>query len=628
MPRYRPNSAVVASALLVSSVLFLSMVLQPARPVPVQRKPAVAAGHIVRPVAGDVQVTSVLPGGFGLVGDGVADDTAALQAWINGDKPGTASDPWNTDARRLPAGTYKVTDTLLVSSASGLVVQGDGRDVTKIKWAGPSNKPVFRLSRCTRCGLRSLALVNHSGTAVTVAAVELDTVASAVPGQISTDCRFEDLSFRQDGNLGWKYLFDVDYRLYGGTDNNNEFHKFVDVDGNNYTTAALHVFGSQAHDLLIRDCSFNGNIYGAPYGLHFEYGTYASIERCNIGYHSAWDIYGGNFLVRLDIDGWNSEQSAGGLNLTDTGTGSVSLQHVRWDGAMPAPGTSRWFADLALGDGSLTVENVKASSSGAGAGRQPRFRVTSAASVFGRGVGMTALNGTVKPPGDVPVVVTADSVDVRGIISSNGVTTNVIDSLTPDTDITRGRTAVALKAEYAVSGQGYANYAGKPAAGDTRSDLTVFDGTSWSLAFDFRADGATAGQWMLSAGLAAAGTYYDTPVAVRSTNGTEVRVEWVPQYGGAGHTSPNVTLSWPTGLTPGAWQRLLICFDADAGMLYARLNGSELSGAVGQTFPLTDPPKVAWGPVFPGRIRFQQVWDRCLSATERASLDGGKVVVP
>ena len=70
---------------------------------------------------------------LGAVGDGVADDTASLQAAFNGVKHGATV--------YLPAGTYRITDTLTLKGLPnggtlGAAMIGCGRD-TRIVWDGP-----------------------------------------------------------------------------------------------------------------------------------------------------------------------------------------------------------------------------------------------------------------------------------------------------------------------------------------------------------------------------------------------------------------------------------------------------------------------------------------------------------
>jgi sialidase-1 len=69
------------------------------------------------------------------VGDGVADDTAALQAAFNklSEKSGEANTIY------LPPGTYRITRTITVKQRDGISIIGCGR-ATRIVWDGPAGK--------------------------------------------------------------------------------------------------------------------------------------------------------------------------------------------------------------------------------------------------------------------------------------------------------------------------------------------------------------------------------------------------------------------------------------------------------------------------------------------------------
>jgi hypothetical protein len=70
------------------------------------------------------------------VGDGIADDTRAIQAALDTRTVRTAV--------YLPAGIYRITDTLtLTGSTEGALVTGDGRS-TRIVWDGPAGGRMFR----------------------------------------------------------------------------------------------------------------------------------------------------------------------------------------------------------------------------------------------------------------------------------------------------------------------------------------------------------------------------------------------------------------------------------------------------------------------------------------------------
>ncbi len=71
---------------------------------------------------------------FGAVGDGKADDTAALQKAL--DSVGTPE--LKRNAIWVPAGTYRITQTLVRTGVSGVLLIGEHPDTTVIRWDGPA----------------------------------------------------------------------------------------------------------------------------------------------------------------------------------------------------------------------------------------------------------------------------------------------------------------------------------------------------------------------------------------------------------------------------------------------------------------------------------------------------------
>ena len=72
---------------------------------------------------------------FGAVGDGKADDTAAIQKAL--DSVGTPTSKSN--ALWFPAGTYRITKTLVRTGASGVFFIGEDPKTTIIRWDGPAS---------------------------------------------------------------------------------------------------------------------------------------------------------------------------------------------------------------------------------------------------------------------------------------------------------------------------------------------------------------------------------------------------------------------------------------------------------------------------------------------------------
>jgi hypothetical protein len=80
-------------------------------------------------------------GAYGAVGDGVVDDTAALQRGLNA--LGTGGGP---AVLYLPAGTYRLTHTLVLARRRGVAVVGEDPASTTVRWDGPAGEVMLDLN--------------------------------------------------------------------------------------------------------------------------------------------------------------------------------------------------------------------------------------------------------------------------------------------------------------------------------------------------------------------------------------------------------------------------------------------------------------------------------------------------
>ena len=119
---------------------------------------AAAAPDIAFP--GDAGVINVKSAPYKAKGDGVADDTAALRrAFLDNDyRDGETGPTLSTFSARtvyLPAGTYRITDSLLVTGSSLRIVgAGEGRTTIKLDNGaagfGSANSPKYVLKTGTK----------------------------------------------------------------------------------------------------------------------------------------------------------------------------------------------------------------------------------------------------------------------------------------------------------------------------------------------------------------------------------------------------------------------------------------------------------------------------------------------
>ncbi|MCX5659942.1 MAG: glycosyl hydrolase family 28-related protein [Planctomycetota bacterium] len=98
-----------------------------------------------------ISVKDSVGGAPGAKGDGVADDTAAIQKALGQVTNGTVI--------YFPAGTYRITDTLRHAPKErpvGVMIIGHGRD-TRLVWDGPAGKPMWLDSSCTNSRYQGLS---------------------------------------------------------------------------------------------------------------------------------------------------------------------------------------------------------------------------------------------------------------------------------------------------------------------------------------------------------------------------------------------------------------------------------------------------------------------------------------
>src|SRR3989304_6357577 len=109
---------------------------------------------------------------FGALGDGFADDTAAIQAALTA----TAA---SHGFLYIPAGTYKITSTLTLTQAPNFTPRGasKGGTSTTLKWSGPQGGTMLLLDGVRETEWSDMTLDGNLAAVEPAVIIEIDKVA-------------------------------------------------------------------------------------------------------------------------------------------------------------------------------------------------------------------------------------------------------------------------------------------------------------------------------------------------------------------------------------------------------------------------------------------------------------------
>jgi hypothetical protein len=289
-----------------------SPVPPPPLPNPPAPGPALASGSPPPPGGAELlMVTSVYAvTAYGAVpGDGV-DDTVAFQAAID-----AATAHPQGGIVHVPAGTYVISDSLVVSADRVLKFRGDGSAGTILEWHGPSDRALLLLDgqRDSVFGYFTIRTVVNNRLHAGVVSKTQDVYP---PQRIPTHLAFYDIVVDGFGGLDYGFRVSPGVRPGGAlNDYNNEFHYFVGCDVRDYSIAAYSIEHSQAKTQTFLNSRFDGGACGL---------------------HGVTTLYGGVFGSFLWIGG------GGGRNLSaDFGLGGSDDFILVRDGAFQ--GSSRFL---------------------------------------------------------------------------------------------------------------------------------------------------------------------------------------------------------------------------------------------------------------------------------------------
>lgn len=257
---------------------------------------------------------------FGAVGDGVADDTIALQAALNY----TASTRENL---MFEGGKYRTTSGLFLPPAwrnrligeGGAEIMYDGLDTTAA---------ILTLSDPFEVVVEHLALTPARPCATGLYLYN-DPATSARPAH---NCTIKQV--RIDGGNG---KVAICFRI-GGLNANNDFHQFEQCQASNYSLAGASLEGSQVYATKFINCHFRGYGFG-QFGITNSQGPGGtggsfSVQGGFFGGNMDSDVYLGTPSPGpIELSGFISEGSKRLLRMGGTSASSwIKISGVRWVG--------------------------------------------------------------------------------------------------------------------------------------------------------------------------------------------------------------------------------------------------------------------------------------------------------
>lgn len=193
---------------------------------------------------------------FGAIGDGVADDHAAVQAAITAVKNALGGGVW------FPTGTYKLSATLVIPEDWPIALIGEGVDATILKYTGASNALSMRRTgsgSVVKCGIEQMRI---TGNADAVIGLDLYFAYACFVKNVLFDGFRTGISVEQSWSLHFDMVHAVSCTedgVYLAAESNNI--KFTACEFYNCGRAGAYVIGSRA--VTFDTCTLETNAYGA-----------------------------------------------------------------------------------------------------------------------------------------------------------------------------------------------------------------------------------------------------------------------------------------------------------------------------------------------------------------------------
>lgn len=211
---------------------------------------------------------------FGAVGDGVADDTAAVQRAVR-QLDGSADGPRSGTTGgflHIPAGDYVLSDTVLIDRFAGTLLGTGAGNLpsyeipssagggTAFRWTGPAGKPMFKITDSNNIHFRGLMFIGKDGSQPT-AGLNFHATQGAGSGTNSEivieDCGFGRHTWTNQGvNTGH---LDIGILFDGEAGNNDQFriNRCIFASTAGQQTKGIEIQNTQSVWGSIMDCTFD-----------------------------------------------------------------------------------------------------------------------------------------------------------------------------------------------------------------------------------------------------------------------------------------------------------------------------------------------------------------------------------